>query len=110
MLWQRWIGVLAAAAVSCIFAASITRVAEAVITYTNIEADLPGTYYDSVAWADYDGDGDLDLLLSGGTGGTPRCNLRHGSLVWTLFVLQTITAMYSISEGLPGPCDCFWPA
>ncbi|MCP4712192.1 MAG: hypothetical protein GY869_26515, partial [Planctomycetes bacterium] len=27
--------------------------------------DLPGVYYSSVAWGDYDNDGDLDILLTG---------------------------------------------
>ena len=36
-------------------------------TFTDINAGLPGVYRSSVAWGDYDGDGDLDLLLSGGT-------------------------------------------
>ena len=33
--------------------------------FTDIEANLPGVSYGSVAWGDYDNDGDLDILLSG---------------------------------------------
>ncbi len=33
--------------------------------FTNINAGLIGVYYSSVAWGDYDNDGDLDLMLAG---------------------------------------------
>ncbi|MDM8532269.1 Ig-like domain-containing protein [Anaerolineales bacterium HSG25] len=33
--------------------------------FTNINAGLPGVYNGSVAWGDYDNDGDLDILLTG---------------------------------------------
>ena len=35
------------------------------IIFTDVEAGLPGNYYSSVAWGDYDGDGDLDILMAG---------------------------------------------
>jgi len=34
-------------------------------TFSEITAGLPGVCYSSVAWADYDNDGDLDILLTG---------------------------------------------
>ena len=34
-------------------------------TFTNINANLQGAYEGSVAWGDYDNDGDLDILLCG---------------------------------------------
>ena len=37
-------------------------------TFTDIGAGLPGIYRSSVAWGDYDSDGDLDLVLAGYTG------------------------------------------
>jgi hypothetical protein len=37
-------------------------------TFTDIGAGLPGLYWSAVAWADYDNDGDLDLLVTGDTG------------------------------------------
>jgi hypothetical protein len=36
-------------------------------TFTDIGAGLPGMYLCSVAWGDYDNDGDLDILLTGDT-------------------------------------------
>lgn len=33
--------------------------------FTDINVNLQGTYYSSVAWGDYDNDGDLDILISG---------------------------------------------
>jgi hypothetical protein len=38
-------------------------------TFTNIQAGLPGVLYSSVALADYDNDGKLDILLTGTTNG-----------------------------------------
>jgi Ca2+-binding RTX toxin-like protein len=37
-------------------------------TFTNIGASLTGVYGGSAAWGDYDNDGDLDILLTGGSG------------------------------------------
>ncbi len=36
--------------------------------FTDIGAGLTGVCYGSVAWGDYDNDGDLDILLTGDTG------------------------------------------
>jgi len=36
-------------------------------TFTDVAATLTGVYYSSVAWGDYDNDGDLDILLTGKT-------------------------------------------
>ena len=35
--------------------------------FPRIPTDIPGTYYGDVKWADYDRDGDLDVLISGRT-------------------------------------------
>ncbi|MFA7123554.1 MAG: VCBS repeat-containing protein [Candidatus Delongbacteria bacterium] len=37
--------------------------------FTDINAGLPGVFNSSAAWGDYDNDGDLDILLTGGPGG-----------------------------------------
>ncbi len=39
--------------------------------FTDITAGLPGMYTSSVAWGDYDNDGDLDILLTGDTASGP---------------------------------------
>ncbi|MFQ6673283.1 MAG: FG-GAP-like repeat-containing protein [Fidelibacterota bacterium] len=39
-------------------------------TFTDISAGLTGVRYGSVAWGDYDGDGDLDILLTGTSTGS----------------------------------------
>jgi hypothetical protein len=36
-------------------------------SFTNLDVGLPGAWYGSVAWGDYDRDGDLDILLTGAT-------------------------------------------
>ena len=40
-------------------------------SFTDIAAGLTGVDFSSVAWADYNNDGDVEILLTGWTGGTP---------------------------------------
>lgn len=48
--------------------------------FTNINAGLSGIQSGSVAWADFDNDGRLDILLTGyGTNNTPLCNVYHNN-------------------------------
>jgi len=47
---------------------------------TDVGAGLPGVYAGSVAWGDYDGDGDPDLLLAGWNGGTYITHLFRNDL------------------------------
>jgi predicted nucleotidyltransferase len=62
-------------------------------TFTNIDANLPGVDTGSVAWGDFDGDGDLDILLTG--------NSSTGAVtqVWRNLGNDTFT---NINAGLPG--------
>jgi uncharacterized repeat protein (TIGR01451 family) len=69
--------------------------------FTDISAGLTAVRYGSVAWGDYDNDGDLDILLTGGTGsgrvavvyrndgasgfsdiGAGLAGVRYGSAAW----------------------------
>ncbi len=40
--------------------------------FVDIGAVLPGTWFGTLAWGDYDNDGRLDLLITGGTVGRPN--------------------------------------
>jgi predicted nucleotidyltransferase len=53
--------------------------------FINIDAGLTGVAYSSVAWGDYDNDGDLDILLTGSSsgGGVSRVYRNDGSGVLT---------------------------
>jgi len=51
----------------------------AVVSFTDVAAGLTGVHMSSVAWADYDNDGDLDLLLTGYTGSVPVAKLYRNS-------------------------------
>ncbi len=63
--------------------------------FTDIGAGLPGVYVSSVAWGDYDNDGDLDILLTGKNDGETPISLiyRNDAGVFT-----------DIGAGLPGVC------
>jgi hypothetical protein len=56
---------LAVVAGLCVCLSAGARGAE---PFTDIGAGLTGVYNCSLAWGDYDNDGDLDLALAGGTG------------------------------------------
>ena len=63
-------------------------------TFTDINAGLPGVYRSSVAWGDYDNDGDLDILLTGATGG--------GSAFSVVYRNDGGGVFSDIGAGLPG--------
>ncbi|MBI5384179.1 MAG: VCBS repeat-containing protein [Verrucomicrobia bacterium] len=54
-------------------------------TFTEIGAGLPGVYFGSGTWADFDRDGDLDILLCGWSGASPisRVYRNDGNGVFT---------------------------
>lgn len=44
------------------------------MTFTDINAGLPGLFWSNVAWGDYDNDGDLDILITGDLSTTQYCS------------------------------------
>jgi len=64
-------------------------------TFANIGAGLPGVYFGSVAWGDFDNDGRLDLALAG-NGGTASGLIAQ---IWRNAGGDTFT---NINAGLPG--------
>ncbi len=66
--------------------------------FTDLGIDLPGTWWGSVAWGDFDNDGKLDLLISGGTTPQPFAAFYYGRVPWNPFA--PITAIYH--NNLPG--------
>ena len=48
-------------------------------TFSDVGAGLTGVYLSSVAWGDYDNDGDLDILLTGYTGSVRIAKLYRNS-------------------------------
>ncbi|HVM47235.1 MAG TPA: FG-GAP-like repeat-containing protein [Candidatus Acidoferrum sp.] len=65
--------------------------------FANINAGLPGVYYCSVAWGDYDNDGNLDILLAG-----LDINYNLITQVWR----NTGSGFTNINAGLPGAFYC----
>ena len=64
-------------------------------TFTDIEADLPSVTHSSVAWGDYDNDGDLDILLTG----------HDGSALVSRVYRNDNGTFTDIEAGLPGVTD-----
>ncbi len=63
--------------------------------FTDINAGLPGVHQGSVAWGDYDNDGDLDILLAGNAGGYISRIYRNDGGLFT-----------DINAGLTGVGSC----
>ena len=51
-------------------------------TFTDIGAGLTGVYDSSVAWGDYDNDGDLDILLTGYSGSGKVAKVYRNDAAW----------------------------
>ena len=63
-------------------------------SFTNINAGLPGVMVSTVAWGDYDNDGDLDILLTGATG--------YGTQISEIYRNNGDATFTTISAGLTG--------
>jgi uncharacterized repeat protein (TIGR01451 family) len=70
-------------------------------TFTAAVTDtLTGVYQGSADWGDYDNDGDLDVLLTGGSDNAPRTATIYrndGSDLFTAAVTDTLTGVYESS-------------
>ncbi|MBT3606033.1 MAG: VCBS repeat-containing protein, partial [Candidatus Latescibacteria bacterium] len=64
-------------------------------TFTDINADLPPIYLGKAAWGDYDGDGDLDVAISGfqATGNSITRIYRNDNGIFTLDTDQNMVSL-----------------
>lgn len=64
-------------------------------TFTDINANLPPIYLGKAAWGDYDGDGDLDVAISGfqATGNSITRVYRNDNGVFTLDLNQNMVSL-----------------
>jgi hypothetical protein len=65
----------------------------------NTNAVLPGVYYGSVAWGDYDNDGRLDILLTGETGSGSYISQVYHNDGGGNFSLSTNAALPGVVDG-----------
>jgi hypothetical protein len=52
-------------------------------TFTEVETSLTGVSFGIASWVDFDGDGDLDVMLSGVTGTAPDTGPKISELFET---------------------------
>lgn len=65
------------------------------VTFTNLQAGLPGVFRAAVGWGDYDNDGRLDVLLAGTTDGTAAGAIAQ---IWR----NTGTGFSNLNLAMPG--------
>jgi predicted outer membrane repeat protein len=70
--------------------------------FTNIGAGLTGVYYSSVAWGDYDNDGDLDILLTGTAGSFSSGRVAE---VWENVDLFVVTGSDPAPNNITAPLN-----
>ena len=78
------------------FAALFQSARAQTVTFTDAGAGLTGAKAGAVAWGDFDGDGDLDLAISGSTGGFDYI---------TRVYRNTNGTFADVGAGLPGTVD-----
>jgi len=67
--------------------------------FTNLNAGLPGVHFGSVAWADFDNDGRLDLLMSGlDTNSSPILQVYHSNTPLTNSLALRIHGLKSLGN------------
>ena len=67
--------------------------------FTNLNAGLTGIRSGSLAWADFDGDGRLDLLLSGlDTNSIPTLQVYHNNSAAVPIIAPRITGLKSLTN------------
>jgi len=68
--------------------------------FTNLNAGLPGIRSGSVAWADFDNDGRLDILLSGlNTNNNPMLQVYHNNSASNNAFAPRITSLKNLASG-----------
>lgn len=68
--------------------------------FTNLNAGFPGVRYGSVAWADFNNDGRLDLLLAGlDSGGSPTLQVYHNHTTSSRVSAPRISRLQALEAG-----------
>jgi hypothetical protein len=68
--------------------------------FTNLNAGFPGVRHGSVAWADFNGDGRLDLLLAGlDSGGSPTLQVYHNNTTSSRVSAPRVNRLQSLGDG-----------
>jgi len=67
--------------------------------FSDVNVGLPGVYESSVAWGDYDNDGDLDLIITGATGSIGISKVyRNDNGLFTDLNVELVGVYYSSAD------------